>query len=186
LKAKSELDGDIQNPEETTGCDPILDIHVVPIDPIWAAEFRGFVWGEGSLIVRVSNSGRTIYGKERGHSFNVHIIISQRMDNGDVLREFCRRLGGTCFVKKYYDGTDKQILVWQASAVPDCVRVSRLLQGGSSLPFGKKRELAIWSEAVAIKGENHNHNHHFRYTEEARERMVEIMHEIMALRKWVS
>jgi hypothetical protein len=174
----------MQTPAETTGGDPILDLLGEPIDPIWAAEFRGFFWGEGSLIVSVKRPPRAT-DRWIGYSYNVHTMVSQRSDDEGTLEEFQRRLGGTICVKQYNDGSGKTLKAWTVSCKADCERLARVLAGGSAIPFAKKKQLALWSEAVEIRRERGYIEGRSRYTPDERERLLAISQEIRAMRTWV-
>ncbi len=137
-----------------TGPAPILDINGKPIDPIWAAEFRGFFWGEGTIRIQ---SGRPQekampHVKWVGYSTSMHASIGLRSDDAPLLMEFQRRLGGTLRIEKYRDGSSKTLNRWTVARAEDTVRIAALLKSNvSRLPFNKRRQLKLWTKAVEIK-----------------------------------
>jgi hypothetical protein len=72
--------------QEMTILDSIKDVNGLPIDPEYAAEFRGFFWGEGMLTMQK-------WSKRR--SFAVYCRITLRDDDRLVLYKLQGRLGGT-------------------------------------------------------------------------------------------
>lgn len=185
MKAKSELGGNVEMSAETSDIGPLLDTSGAPIAPIWAAEFRGFFWGEGSLIVRSNRplAKRFPHVQWKGYSYSISAGVGLRSDDGAVLIEFQRRLGGVLRRETYRDGSGKTIDRWQVSATTDCLRIARVLESPTGLPFNKARQLVLWREAVEIKLSNGSTSGS-RYTPEAAERMRVLEETLRDLRKW--
>ena len=147
----------------------ILDVQGEPIDPIWAAEFRGFFWGEGCLGAGIVHD-----------MYRIAAIINLRMDDADTLREFQRRLGGTLSLTHNISQRHTRLNV---SSLPDCQRVARLLAGGSNIPFAKKRQLVLWQEMLDIK-QAAGGRPGSRYTEAQHDRMWSLVDQIQSMRRW--
>jgi hypothetical protein len=138
MKRQSDLIG-IKNYESSVEmAEPsiILDIQGKPIDTEWAAEFRGFFWGEGSLWIQ---------GK--AGTYAVRAAISLRSDDKEVLIEFQRRLGGRIFIQPLLG--EKLAARWQVSKKEDVARIASLLE--TKLPFKKAREVPIWKQAIDLR-----------------------------------
>jgi hypothetical protein len=175
-----------------TGPDLLQDIHGEPLDPIWCAEFRGFFWGEGSLNISMHQplAKRQPQLNWVGYSYHIQVSIGLRADDGDVLREFQRRLGGTLHQENYRDGSSKTILRWQVSTIRDCIRVGAILANSpTGLPFNKQRQLALWREAAAIKLKYLDQSSRAckqrrSYSQEDSERFRWIWGELKSMRVW--
>lgn len=152
-----------------TGDSAILDVTGQPIDPIWAAEFRGFFWGEGCLGVAII----------RG-MYRIQAVINLRMDDADTLRAFQARLGGSLSLTHNISQRHTRLNI---AHLEDCKRVARLLAGGSAIPFTKKRQLALWTEMLDIKTAAGGRPGS-RYTPEQHARMRVLVDTIQALRRW--
>lgn len=177
MKTKSELDGNVETPAETTGEVLIKDINGEPIDPIWAAEFRGFFWGEGTLAMQVQN--------HQGHYRSISVAASMglRSDDAAILTAFQERLGGVLRTEHYRDGSGKTITRWQVGTAADNLRIAALLESPTGLPFRKARELVLWRRAVEIKLSTGAYAGG-RYGGGQRAEMVRIEKELKALRKY--
>lgn len=174
---------------------PLTDIEGEPIDPVWAAEFRGFFWGEGTMDVQanrpkqhgasglpVGPKGGTPNWYVDGWAITIIAKIKLRSDDGAVLREFHRRLGGGIREEKG-PGNSKPLILWWVATVSQLPRVARILESPTGLPFKKARQLAIWREAIGYKL-SRDGTRQARYTKEDRDRLLEIHKEIRALREW--
>jgi hypothetical protein len=191
VKTKSDPGGNVGTLAETASGGPTIeDIDGEPIDPIWAAEFRGFFWGEGTLAIQVMSrtlrSGATI---KSGTA--IAVTIGLRDDDAAVLEAFRAKLGGVIRTEKYRDGSARTIRRWQVGSAPDVLRVAMLLESPTGLPFNKARQLALWRRALDLKieaGKNTNHAPHAlhgsRYRPEQRAEMLSIEAQLKALRKW--
>lgn len=164
---------------------PILDKEGVTIDPIWAAEFRGFFWGEGTIAVscRQPLAVAKPHIKWQGYSIQVIASIGLRSDDAPLLYEFHRRLGGRIRTEPYRTHTDRTITRWAAGTASDCLRIADLLKSSTGLPFLKARQLELWREAVLLKLAT-GATSGSRYTAENRARMREIDLELKRLRLW--
>lgn len=153
MKAKSELGGNAERLAEMANLSPILDVNGEPIDPIWAAEFRGFFWGEGTLNMIGGQPHRNEYPNRHWgrHSFSIQASIGLRSDDRAVLTEFQRRLGGKLRIEPYRDTSEKTITRWVVATAKHCLRIAHLLESPTGLPFRKARQLEVWQKAVETK-----------------------------------
>jgi len=145
----------------------VLDVLGEPIDPIWAAEFRGFFWGEGHF-------GAAII-RER---YRIHAVVGLRADDEPALRDFQRRLGGS--LSWHVAG---RYLRLNFASLGDCQRVAALLADGADTPFQKRKQLAPWTEMLAIKAAAGGTTAS-RYTPEQHARMRDLVTRIRSLRRW--
>ena len=149
---------------------PVIDINGEPIDPIWAAEFRGFFWGEGTLAVqRVSNKNNKT--RDKWYSFSIQATIGLRFDDAPLLCEFQRRLGGRIRVEQPRKEGLNPIVRWAIGKAKDCHRVGQLLSNGI-LPANKAKQLNLWIEALNLKLAS-GASSASRYTQEAKYAIVE-------------
>ena len=185
VKTKSELGRNVETPAEMTGDAPILDINGEPIDPVWAAEFRGFFWGEGTIRVQAGRplAEKMPHVKWVGYSHSIAASIGLRSDDEPLLLEFQRRLGGNVRRERYRDASDKTISRWVVGVAIDNLRIARLLASPTGLPFLKAQQLAIWRQAVETKLRS-GATPAARYTVEDRAFMVWAAGELMRLRRW--
>ena len=116
--------------QETTNLE--LDIQNIPIERDWMTTFAGFFWGEGCFQIEVQHNGK---------SFNPHCQMQLRADDGWILRNFAQRLGGQL---TWVDGGGENPKVhWRVNAMEDCMRIARILESCPSLPFSKRRSVAL-------------------------------------------
>lgn len=176
-----------------TSLDPhseILDIHGEPIDPIWAAEFRGFFWGEGTIAIlcgRPDANRPTKSGKPRQmahYSIAITASIGLRSDDAALLYELQRRLGGQITLENYRDGSGKTVTRWKVGVAADNLRVARLLESPTGLPFNKAKQLTLWRKAVEAKLRAGG-TPGSRYVQEDRDFIVYAAQELVRMRKWV-
>lgn len=151
------------------------------IDPIWQAEFRGFFWGEGTIAC-----SQNMHFSGGSYSFSGIASIGLRDDDGDLLREFHRRLGGRLRVEKYRSGIHKDdgrtIIRWAVGVAKKCERVGHILAGGkTTLPFNKKRQLDIWRRSIHIKVGGTRQT---RYSPEDKAYLMWAGEELKRLRRW--
>lgn len=176
MKAKSGPRRNARRTAEMPVPTHIRDIHGKEIHAIWQAEFRGFFWGEGTIAVN--------HSKHLGSSFAAVASIGLRSDDGAILIEFQRRLGGRVRIEKYRNHPEKTITRWVVGVAADAQRVGNVLAGGKTrLMFNKKRQLDIWRRAVAIKVGGYTGT---RYNDAQREYLIWASTELQRLRKWVS
>lgn len=142
----------------------ILDVHGVPIDPVWAAEFRGFFLGEGSLQIQQYQRSK-YHSKSRGKVYDVEFHglrpvanITQRQDNRAALEAIAARLGGHVTNGNRYlmvsGGNGKTYqsqprVVWTIVNKPGVQRVLDLLKGGF-LPHTKLREIELMERYLTV------------------------------------
>ena len=186
MKAKSEPGRNVGTLAEMTSGGPILDIVGEEIDPIWAAGFRGFFWGEGTLgmTARLGNPKVNPLIKWVRHSIAVTASIGLRSDDSALLVEFQRRLGGRLRTEPYR-GADsrKTITRWTVGTAQQNVRIGRLLESPTELPFSKARQLSVWRRAVETKVRAGAHSG-ARYSDEDHAYMVWAAAELQRLRRW--
>src|SRR5205809_640337 len=87
IKTKSEHHGNMVSLAETSNDQAqstILDNVGEPIDPMWAATFRGFFWGEGSMYI--NRYDRKNHGPQ--YSYNVYCRIQLRDDDRLILEHY--------------------------------------------------------------------------------------------------
>jgi len=141
----------------------ILDIHGVLISDVWAAEFRGFFLGEGSLQIHRTHLSKQ-YGRGKVYErefngFRPIAAVTQRSDNRPVLDAMCIRLGGNVSNHNRFNmvsgGNGKTYLnhsqaMWKVVATDDVRRILELLKGGW-LPHTKLREIEIMERYLDIR-----------------------------------
>lgn len=131
----------------------MLDTHGQLIDPIWAAEFRGFFCGEGYL-------GISSWGydpKNDCRKLRARVQITSRSDDSDVLREFQSRFGGVVYQehdgrisnngngKKY---VSKPYTVWRVVKADQLRLILDVLENGI-IPFRKREQIQVIREFLA-------------------------------------
>lgn len=103
------------------------------INPIWAAEFRGFFFGDGYL-------GITRNGIRHGRAaYTARAQITLRGDDREVLLDIQAHLGGMIYD---YQKEGKTFVVWRTRSSGDLGRVLNCLEGGI-LPAKKRFEIPI-------------------------------------------
>lgn len=175
-----------------TDLDPILDVNGEVIDAIWAAEFRGFFWGEGSLGVYLHQPHKIAHPDRLyvGYSYSVIASITARTDELDALRAIQSRLGGTLHVRKGFyvaekDGSHRTTSFWRVSHALECDRLGRLLAvNPTRMPFRKRLQLAAWQEANTIRSSK-KRGRGTPYTDAEAERMRWLSDELKRLKDWV-
>lgn len=143
-KIQSEHYSDIVRPaeQEMTGLE--LDINGEPISSEWAAVFAGFIWGEGSFDIEAASNGK---------AFHPRLVVHLRWDDGKVLKEFQRRLGGTiCRLERNEEKNPE--IQWKICKVEDCLRIAKVLQQTPNLQFSKRSQLEPWLQAIELKLSN--------------------------------
>jgi hypothetical protein len=142
-KIQSEHYRDIVSPaeQETTG----LDINGDPIEKEWAAIFAGFIWGEAHFGIEAAPNGK---------AFHPRLVVHLRWDDGKILMEFQKRLGGR-LTRLERLGEKNPEMQWKVCKVEDCYRIGKILETTLKLPFSKRDQLQPWLEAVEIKRSNH-------------------------------
>lgn len=181
MKTKSALTGNSETGPEMSPGSPITDVEGQAIDPIWAAEFRGFFWGEGTLNVQCHRpAGR---GMVNSYSTAITASIGLRSDDAPILVEFARRLGGRLRTEKYTRDPNRTITRWVCGTAADCLRIAQLLESPTGLLFNKARQLAVWRGAVEAKLRS-GASAGSRYTPEDRAILLAADAELKRLRLW--
>lgn len=167
MKAKSELIGNNETPQ---GAIPIYDIHGEEISPEWAAEFRGFFWGEGSLT--------SVRGPARATPSPI-VSIGLRADDQAVLEQFKQRLGGRIRQEPYRDGSGKFISRWVVIRAKDLVRIHLVLSSSpTGLTFNKCRQLRVWGRMVVMKADRVKWTRHIPEERDALRAMHDELHRL--------
>lgn len=170
----------------------ITDIHGEPIDPVWAAEFRGFFLGEGSLeIGQITHNTSTAKGDKVYRYSKVQLRprarLIQRDDNRAILEAVQARLGGNItkhgrhYTVSPVNGmtyTSNPTIAWYVMSTNGVQRVLDLLKGGV-LPHGKLREIAVLEEYLALRPQPGH-----KMSDATRARLFELKSELEALRKY--
>lgn len=123
------------------------------MDPTWAAEFRGFFWGEGCLDVAFFHRPKNALP-----SYTPRARIGLHEIDRPLLVDIQRHLGGTL-----YDSAKCRSCTWQLTGKANLDRLVVVLRGGV-LPAVKRLQLDDFAAAVAaipVRGQN--------YTPERRE-----------------
>lgn len=155
---------------------PLRDIHGKPITKEWAAEFRGWFWGEGSF--KASEAGKF------NQSLSLGIVLGLRADDEPIVREFQRRLGGTLTVRPYRNDSNKLMARWQVTDMDFMPRIMWLLEKSSiGVPANKQRQYAPWRMLMEMKIRRGAYSGS-RYTPEERELRHWAVAEIKRLKKW--
>ena len=135
----------------------ILDVHGSPISPEWAAEFRGFFWGDGSIEINTLH--RTRPDGTRWTGFRPRLRIGQRADNRAILDAIQARLGGNVWQYKGHtmvsaaNGRTYQshpAFFYDITGTALVTRALALLNNGL-LPHSKQRQIAIMQEYMAMR-----------------------------------
>lgn len=170
----------------------ILDIHGEPIEPVWAAEFRGFFLGEGSLEIGQINHSVTTRRGDKVYQYQAKQLrprarLIQRDDNRAILEAVQARLGGNItkhgrhYTVSPVNGmtySSNPTIAWYVMSTESVQRVLDLLKGGV-LPHSKLREVALLEEFLAIRPRPGH-----KLTDTVRARSWELKAEIEALRKY--
>ena len=171
----------------------ILDVHGVPIDPVWAAEFRGFFLGEGSLQIQQYQRSKQ-HSKARGKVYDIGFRglrpvanITQRRDNRATLEAIAARLGGHVTngnAHKMVSGsngktyTSAPMVAWRLVNKEGMQRVIALLKGGS-LPHTKLAEIDVIERYLAVAPPPG-----YKYSEAARAEAWALFEEIKRVREY--
>lgn len=114
------------------------------IDPVWAAEFRGFFYGDGCAML----------GNSTGSYLPV-LTISLRADNAPLLKNIQDVLGGTLHGRDMSDSlpNSKPQTIWRISGWPKCRGV---LEGAGFIqapvfPAKKCKDIAILYAAIQYR-----------------------------------
>jgi biotin operon repressor len=116
-------------------------VQIPDLDPLWAAEFRGFFYGEGSATL----------DNEHNH-LSPRLTINLRLDDARILSDIQARLGGALYTKRR-SGREHDQCRWTATGWPRCREVLEKtgLTDGCLLPAKKCRDMAILYEAIRAR-----------------------------------
>jgi hypothetical protein len=123
----------------------------LPVDrihPLWAAEFRGYFFGDGYLGVTRNGSSRN-----NGRSHLVACAqITTRDDDRAMLDDVARHLGGRVSGDDWARGQQfrRPVAVWRARGIEAVTRVCDVLDGGL-MPSKKRAEIAVVRRFMAIR-----------------------------------
>lgn len=124
-----------------------LDVNGEPLDPFWAAEFRGYFFGDGYLgIVRNGKDRRT------GLPMNTaRAQITTRDDDAAMLHDISAKLGGkVSLAAASGDRKHHPVAIWRTRNMVDVARVCDALDGGL-MPSKKRAEIAVVRRYLAIR-----------------------------------
>jgi hypothetical protein len=123
------------------------------LDPIWAAEFRGFFMADGSaFMVKASRSKKYASGKmvEIAPRYYPVLAIIVRLDDREAMLDIATKLGGRTYESRSYsknrNGSPK--IQWSIHGWRHCRAVieSTLLNG--SFPAKKCRDVELMYQAI--------------------------------------
>lgn len=117
-----------------------------PVDPIWAAEFRGLFYGDGYAGMKLRSRPRP-YGTP-----SPRLCIRQRCDNWDLLEEIQSVLGGRVALRGRENAGSHPQAAWEIYGFADClvvIEATGLHKG--QLPANKQRDVQILHEAILAR-----------------------------------
>lgn len=114
------------------------------LDPLWLAEFRGFFYGEGSVYIHKRNAFLWDKTYLPNPVYRPDLKIGLRDDDGNVLREIQRVLGGNLSFRKAI-GKSNPSISWQLVGFRAVYPLLKLLSEGH-LPSKKKKEFETMIE----------------------------------------
>lgn len=129
------------------------DISYTDIDPIWAAEFRGFFYGDGAALLSrqpIKDTNRAVYRPK--------LMISLRADNYSLLEDVQAHLGGSLDqVRGLTNSWGYQCnptVRWYTCSYPNIFAILRdVLLPDARLPAKKRVQLEVLYEAVQARRE---------------------------------
>jgi len=127
------------------------DVQNRPIDRIWAAEFRGYFFGDGFLgIVRNGMDHRSGLPANTARA-----QITTCDDDADMVRDIAARLGGRVYGDVFASGHRlpshrKPVVVWRTRNMSDVARVCTVLEAGI-MPSKKRAEVAVMRRYLALR-----------------------------------
>lgn len=167
----------------------VLDIHGEPIDPVWAAEFRGFFMGEGSIMILNITRSRILKSTgEKERHLRPSAALCLRADNVEVLRGIQAKLGGA--TDKFYQGKvilhpegqaykAAPMVKWYTHSTDGVSRVLDLIEN-PILPYPKAREIAIMREFLTLRPKTGK-----KLTPELREHLWKLKSDLQEIRKYI-
>lgn len=121
--------------------------YVLPsIDPIWAAEFRGFFWGDGCAGI-----DRRRYQSKKGpyYIYYPKLRVQLRDDDTPFLEEVCAVLGGGLYWRDR--SISRPTTAWQIGGYAQVRTVLEDVLLGGSLPAKKRVDIEVLYEAVLAR-----------------------------------
>jgi len=103
----------------------------------------GFIDAEGCFQIRANNGAQ---------SWRCVFTLALRDDDAEILVELQRLTGLGALTQLPAPGTSRPQVVWSIQSWPDCARLAELLER-FPLRGHKRREAAVWAEAVRELGE---------------------------------
>lgn len=133
---------------------PLASGHRSPVDyshldPLWWAEFRGFFFGEGSVMFR-NQKTLTSFGNPTSRRKLVPLLqISVRRDDHLVLEDVHQKLGGQFHHKKAHGATNEAV-TWLTPGWSRTYNIVVPLSEGL-LPSKKRAEMLLMKEACELR-----------------------------------
>lgn len=123
---------------------------VLDLDPIWAAEFRGFFYGDGcASLVRVRRKN------VKSPTYQPQLHVRQRIDGWNMLKDFQQKLGGNVQpVKERVTPAGYHCAPGALWQVTGYARVRAILEEsllGGMIPAKKKEDIDLLYEAVLAR-----------------------------------
>ena len=126
------------------------------IDPAFGHWLAGFIDGEGCFVVSPNNQG---YYYARFH-------IKVRDDDADIILEAHERLGlGQIYYRQHEGTTSNPAIVWAIQRQSECREFAAFLDR-FPLRAKKKKDFAIWKEALDELQQNSRDRPKLRYLNE--------------------
>lgn len=115
-----------------------------PLDPLWAAEFRGFFFGDGYLSIARN-------GKNRADrpSYSPIAQIVARADDAEILHDIEQKLGGGVYLSFPSNKRSQPTKSWRVRSRAGVSLVCDVLEGGL-LPSKKLDEVHVVREFMAL------------------------------------
>ncbi len=116
-------------------------VQISDLDPLWAAEFRGFFYGEGSATL----------DNEHNH-LSPRLTINLRLDDARILSDIQAKLGGALYTRRR-SGREHDQCRWTATGWPRCRAILEKtgLTDACLLPAKKCRDAAMLYEAIVAR-----------------------------------
>ena len=121
--------------------------YVLPaISPLWAAEFRGFFWADGS-----AGMNRRQYTNKGGVRYPIYypvLRIELRADNGPLLEHIKSVIGGNYYPKKPSHKGQWPKVSWYIGGYSQCKTVIETILLGGIMPAKKRDDVDILYRAI--------------------------------------
>lgn len=119
-----------------------LDITGNHLDPIWAAEFRGYFFGDGYLGIVRNGTGRGAHSTARAQ-------ITTRDDDVEMLYDISSKLGGKVTLAGNKNRICNPVAIWRTRNMKDVERVCDILEDGL-MPSKKRAEIIVVRKYLSI------------------------------------